>query len=235
MRVGKWSEAAELLAALVVSQPNSYPLAYMNALALQNSHHAVEAEAEARRALMLDPNSADALTLLGLTLSSQARYDEAISTLARAAELDPEVFRRGILFGPRALRPQRHGRRGGRASESRDFAARRSRGAVSSRHDSGSERGHRRRDDQYKELQQISPNDARGYLGLGEILGKTGEADDALVQLRKARELDPSNFEIDMALGRELAKAGKLDESIEFLRAAAKKSPEARRFITNLL
>lgn len=225
VRVNKWSEAAELLAALVVSQPNSYPLAYMNALALQNSHHAVEAEVQARRALMLDPDSADALTLLGLTLSAQERQDEAISTLARAAELDPNSFDAEFYLG--RARYARSDTAGAAAALQKavtlrpeDPEARFLLGTILEV--SGDTEGATM---QYKELQRISPNDARGYLGLGEILGKTGEADDALAQLRKARELDPSNFEINMALGRELAKAGKLDESIEFLHVAAKKSP----------
>lgn len=227
VRIGKWSDAAEILAPLVSSQPNSYPLAYLNALALQNSKHPVEAEAEARRALALDANSADARTLLGLTLSSQARYDEAISELTRAAELDPNSFDAEIYLG-RA----RYAR-----SDTADAAAALLK-AVSLRPEDPEARfllgtilevsgDTESAKDQYKELQRISPNDARGYLGLGEILGKSGETEDALVQLRKARELDPSNFEIDMALGRALAKAGKLDESIGYLQEAAKKSPES--------
>jgi tetratricopeptide (TPR) repeat protein len=225
VRTGKWSEAAEVLGPLAMSQPNSYQVAYLNALALQNSQHSKEAEAEARRALALDADSADAHTLLGLTLSSQERYDEAISELTRAAEIAPNSFDAEFYLGRTryaqsdavgaaaalqkavALRPE-------------DPEARFLLGTILEV--SGDREG---AISQYKELQTISPKDARGYLGLGGILGKSGDLEETLVQLRKARELDPSSFEANMSLGRMLAKAGKVEESIGFLEQAAKESP----------
>ncbi len=227
VRTGKWSEAAELLGPLAVSQPNSYQVAYLNALALQNSRHSKEAEAEASRALALDANSADAHTLLGLTLSSQGRFDEAISELTRAAEIAPDSFDAQFYLG--RTKYARSDTAGASAALQK---------AVSLRPEepearfllgtilevSGDREGAVQ---QYKELQRLNPKDARGYLGLGEILGKNGEIEDALVQLRKARELDPSTFEANLSLGRMLAKAGKVEESIGFLREAAKESPES--------
>lgn len=227
VRVGKWNEAAKVLEPLAIAQPNSYLVAYLHALALQNSQHSKEAEAEARRALTLDANSVDAHTLLGLTLSSQGRYEEAISELTRAVEIDPNSFDAELYLG--RVRYSRSDTTGAAAALAKavglhptDTEARFLLGTVLEV--SGDREG---AINQYKELQQIAPNDARGFLGLGGILGKSGAIDDALVQLRKARELDPSNFEINMALGRLLAKTGKLDESIGFLKEAAKKLPES--------
>jgi tetratricopeptide (TPR) repeat protein len=227
LRTGKWAEAVEVLGPLAMSQQNSYQVAYMNALALQNLQHSKEAEAEARRALVLDANSADARVLLGLTLSSQSRFDEAISELARAAEIAPDSFDAEFYLG--RTRYARSDTEGASAALQKavslrpeDPEARFLLGTILEV--SGDGQGAIR---EYKELQRFSPTDARGYLGLGEILGKNGELEDALVQLRKAHELNPSNFEANMSLGRMLAKAGKVEESIGFLREAAKESPES--------
>jgi tetratricopeptide (TPR) repeat protein len=227
VRNGKWSEAAEVLGPLAASQPNSYQVAYMNALALQNSQHSKEAEGEARRALGLDANSADARVLLGLALSSQSRFDEAISELTRAARIAPDSFDAEFYLG--RTRYARSDTVGASAALQKAVSLRPedpearfllgtilevsgdSEGAIS----------------QYKELERLSPMDARGYLGLGEILGKKGELSEALVQLRKAHELNPSGFEANMSLGRILAKAGKVEESIGFLLEAVKESPES--------
>lgn len=227
VRTGKWREAAETLGPLATNQPGSFQVAYLNALALENSHHSKEAEREARRALALDPNSADAHTLLGLTLSSQNRYDEAIGELARAAEIAPDSFDAQFYLG--RTRYARSDTAGAAAALQKavslrpeDPEARFLLGTVLEV--SGDRDGAIQ---QYKELQRTHPKDARGFLGLGEILGKSGESDEALAQLRKAHELDASNFEVNMSLGRTLAKAGKVEESIGFLLEAAKESPES--------
>jgi len=227
MRIGKWSEAADVLGPLAESQPSSFQPAYLHALALQNSQHPKEAETEARRALQMDANSADAHTLLGLSLSSQSRYDEAIDELARAAEIDPHSFDAQFYLG--RTRYAQSDTAGAAAALEKavslrppDAEARFLLGTILEV--SGDRVG---AISQYKELQRVNPNDARGYVGLGGILEKSGDLEEALGQLRKAHDLDPSNFEANMALGRTLAKAGKVEESIGFLRQAAKASPES--------
>lgn len=227
VRMGKWSEAASVLGPLALARPNSPLVAYLHALALQNSQHPKEAEAEVRRDLAMDFNSADAHTLLGIALSSQGRFDEAISELGRAVEIDPNSFDAELYLGR-----SRYGRSdtAGAATalekavslRPEDPEARFFLGTVlevAGDQDAASE--------QYRELQRISPNDPRGYVGLGGILGKTGKNEEALAQLRKARELDPANFESNMALGRLLAKTGSMEESIRFLQDAAKQSPQS--------
>lgn len=225
VRTGKWSEASQVLGPLAVSRPNSYQVAYLNALALQNTQHSKEAEGEARRALALDADSADAHTLLGLTFSSQGRYDEAISELTRAAEIAPNSFDAAFYLG--RTRYAQSDAAGAAAALQKAVAlrpedpeARFLLGTILEV--SGDREG---AISQYKELQTISPKDARGYLGLGGILGKSGNLVEALVQLRRAHELDPSSFEANMSLGRMLAKEGKVEESIGFLEQAAKASP----------
>jgi tetratricopeptide (TPR) repeat protein len=227
VRMGKWSEAASVLGPLAQAQPSSSLVSYLNALALQNSQHPKEAEAEARRALALDSNSADAHTLLGITLSSQGRFDEAISYLGQAAEINPNSFDAELYLGRSryarsdtvgaavalqkavSLRPE--------DPEARFFL-----GTVLEV--SGDQEGATA---QYQQLERISPRDPRGYAALGGILGKTGKIEEALAQLRKAREIDPGNFETNMALGRLLARAGNLGEGIRFLQEAATQAPQS--------
>jgi protein O-GlcNAc transferase len=227
VRLGKWAEASSVLGPLALARPNSALVAYLNALALQNSQHSKEAEAEARRALAMDSGSADAHTLLGITLSSQGRFDEAISELGRAVEIDPNSFDAELYLG--RSRYSRNDTAGAAAALQKavslhpeDSEARFFLGTILEV--AGDQDG---ATTQYQELQRISPNDPRGYVGLGGILGKTGKNEDALAVLRKARELDPSNFETNMALGRFLAKTGDLEESIRFLQVAAKQSPQS--------
>jgi len=227
VRTGKWSEAAEVLGPLAMSQPNSYQVAYFNALALQNSQHSKDAEVETRRALALNADSADAHTLLGLILSSQGQYDEAIAEFSRAVAIAPDSFDAQFYLG--RTRYARSDTAGAAVALQKavglrpeDAQARFLLGTILEV--SGDDEAAIR---EYRELQRINPKDARGYLGLGGILGKRGELEDALVLLRKARELDTSNFEANMSLGRMLAKAGKIDESIGFLQQAAKESPES--------
>jgi tetratricopeptide (TPR) repeat protein len=227
VRMSKWNEAATVLGPLAQARPNSPLVAYLNALALQNSQHPKEAEAEARRALVLDSHSADTHTLLGIVLSSQGRFDEAIRELSRAAEIAPNSFDAELYLG-RSLYA-RSDTTGAAAALQKaaslrpeDAEARFLLGTILEV--AGEQDGAAK---QYQELQRISPNDPRGYVGLGGILGKTGKNEEALVQLRKARELDPANFETNMALGRLLAKTGDLEESIRYLQAAAKQSPQS--------
>ncbi len=227
VRLGKWNEAASVLGPLAIAKPNSSVVAYLNALALLNSQHSKEAEAEARRAIALDSDSADAHTLLGITLSSQGRFDEAIGELSRAAELDPNSFDAELYLG--RSRYARSDTAGAAAALLRavslrpeDPEARFFFGTVLEV--AGDEDAATK---QYQELQRIRPNDPRGYVGLGGILGKAGKNEEALVQLRKARQLDPDNFETNLALGRLLAKTGNVDESIRYLHAAVKQSPKS--------
>jgi tetratricopeptide (TPR) repeat protein len=229
VRMGKWSEAASILGPLAAARPESFSVAYLNALALENSHHSKEAEAEARRASALDASSVDARTLLGIALSSQGRYDEAITELSRAAEMDPNSFDAELYLG--RSRYAHSDTAGASAALQKAVALRptdpEARFLLATVLEVAGDQDQAIA--QYKELQRLSPGDPRGYVGLGGIQGKIGNTEEALVQLHKARELDPSNFETNMALGRLLAKTGNLEDSIRYLQEAAKqslKSPE---------
>ena len=60
-----WGEALDLLDSAAKDNPRSFRLTYAYALTLMNTQHLVEAEAAARRAIDLNPESSEARALLG--------------------------------------------------------------------------------------------------------------------------------------------------------------------------
>lgn len=64
-RSRQWAEAADLLAPAVRDNPRSFQLTYAYALTLMNTQHLAEAEAAAKHAVDLNPQSLEARTLLG--------------------------------------------------------------------------------------------------------------------------------------------------------------------------
>ncbi len=84
----KPQEALAVLEPLAKDQPRSFAAAYFRSLALARLQRWAEAEAEARRALSLDRNSADAGLLLGRILAAQGLAEPAIAQLRRTLLLD---------------------------------------------------------------------------------------------------------------------------------------------------
>lgn len=97
-QAGKWQEAIQVLGPLSQANPDSFSIAYFYALALQNAQRP-QAEAEARRALALRPQSPEGQTLLGVVLASQGKQDEAIPYLRQARAADPENAEATLALG----------------------------------------------------------------------------------------------------------------------------------------
>jgi tetratricopeptide (TPR) repeat protein len=224
---GSWKDAAGVLGGVSRARPNSFPVAYMNALALQNSGATKAAEDEARRAISLNDRSPDAHTLLGIILSSESRFQDAITELQHAVELDPGSFDAHLHMG-RA----RYGLSDTTGAAQALQQAVKIRPAdpearfllatvleIAGQKDAAIA--------QYRELETLSPQDPRGYLGLGGVLSKYGRTDEAIEQLQHAHSLDPTNFETNMSLGRLLAKTGKFEESIPWLEQASQERPDS--------
>jgi tetratricopeptide (TPR) repeat protein len=97
-QAGRWQEAIQVLGPLSQAEPGSFPVAYFHALALHNSQRS-EAEAEARRALALRPQSSEGESLLGVVLASEGKNAEAIPHLRRARELDAANLEATLALG----------------------------------------------------------------------------------------------------------------------------------------
>lgn len=227
VRLGKWDEASGVLGGVAKARPDLFQVAYLNALALQNSGNTKAAEVEAGRAVALNQNSADAYTLLGIAISSQSRFKEAIAELERAVALAPGSFDAQLYLG-RARYGLSDASGAVQALQQAvtirpaDPEARFLLGTVLEI--AGDKDG---AIVQYRELQSISPHNPRGYLGVGSILSKYGQNEEATEQLERAHSLDPQDFETNMALGRILAKTGKFEESIPWLEQASRERPDS--------
>lgn len=225
IQLGRWQEASEVLGPLVQQQPKSAQLAYMDALVLENTRHPQAAEAEAHRALSLNPKYADAYTILGISQGVQGRHPEAVKSLEQAIALQPASFDAQFYLGREryalndaagaaqalqaaiALRPD--------DAEARFLLGT----ALESSGDKDAAMA------QYRELVRLRPDDPRGHIGLGSILLRYGNSEAALAELSKARQLDPSNFETAMNIGKVLARQGNLEESIRYLSEASHEAP----------
>ncbi len=222
----RWAESLEVLAPLAEAQPQSFVAAYFHSLALHNSRRGPEAEAEARRALALRPDSADAHALLGIILAGRGDHNQALEVLTRAAQLDAKNFDAQFYLGRAryALRDLAGSRDAFRAalqirpddSEARFFLATVLE-AAGEKDPALAE---------YRELIARQPQDARGYIGLGAVLAKYGQVEEALAQLQRARAIAPQDFEAALALGRLLVKEGRVEEGIGRLQEAVALAPQ---------
>lgn len=87
--LGRAAEAAEVAARAAASAPDLAPAHVVHSSALLASGDAAGAEAPARRAIEIDPDSPRTLTQLGLVLNAQRRFDESSPVLERARALAP--------------------------------------------------------------------------------------------------------------------------------------------------
>lgn len=227
IQLGRWQEASEVLGPLVQSHPQSAQLAYMDALVLENTHHAAAAEAEADRAIALDPKSANACVALGISQALQGRHADAVKSLERAVALQPGNFDAQLYLGREryALNDTAGAAQALQLAvqlRSSDAEARFLLGTALE--SAGNKEGAM---EQYRQLAQLRPDDPRGHLGLGNLFLRYGQNEEAITELIKARNLDPRNFEIAMDIGKILAKEGNLDESIRYLREASREAPSS--------
>jgi tetratricopeptide (TPR) repeat protein len=79
--------------------------------------------------------------------------------------------------------------------------------------------------DSYDQALRLNPNQSNAYLGLGELLEKQNQLNDAIRNYKKAVELRPSDTGF-MFLGHALESAGRRPEALAAYQAALKLSPE---------
>ena len=186
-KLEKWQEAEPVLGDLGRDLPESYPAAYFHALTLQNLHRVAEAELEVRRALGLDPQAPDSNTLLGILLSQKQQFGAAVQALEAAVKAAPGNFDAQFYLGRAqyALRNLAAAREAFRAAaglrpedlESKFFLAT----ALEGLGETGAAL------EEYRALTGSHPQDPRGFVGLGNLLAKNGQLDDAEVALTHAR------------------------------------------------
>jgi len=223
----RWQEALEVLEPLTRDHPQAFTAAYFHALALQNLQRLPEAEEETRRAVALDPRSADAHTLLGIILAGRGAHAEAVASLEQATKLDSQSFDAWFYLGRAryALRDFSGARDALHTAvqfrpedaEAHFFLA--TALEVLGEKDAAIA--------EYRALIGLRPEDARGHAGLGNLLARYGRSEEAIPALQRARELDPANFEAALALGRMLARRQQWEQAVTLLREAVARVPES--------
>ena len=79
--------------------------------------------------------------------------------------------------------------------------------------------------DSYDQALRLNPNQSNAYLGLGQLLEKQNQLDDAIHNYSKSVELRPTDTGF-MLLGHALESAGRRPEALAAYQAALKLSPE---------
>ena len=79
--------------------------------------------------------------------------------------------------------------------------------------------------DSYDQALRLNPNQSNAYLGLGQLLEKQNQLDEAIRNYSKAVELRPTDTGF-MLLGHALESAGRRPEALAAYQAALKLSPE---------
>lgn len=237
LRSARYSEAAQLFAALAERQPASSIVIYSYALATFNDGKALDAEALAQRAFEIAnqskdadrlQRSADALVLLGVIRAVRGDDSAALKALREAIAFAPNHFDAQfslgrLLFGMgddngaiRAFRiattlkpshPQALFFLASTQERSGDIV-----GALTS----------------YRSLIATHPEMFEGHLGLGVLLTKRGSAnrEEGLKELRRALEINTNLYEARVALGRALVANGQAQDAIEHLERAAQLAPD---------
>ncbi len=185
------------------------------ARALQKTEAWPKLEALAQDWSAAQPRSSQALTYLGLAQSARGRYQEALSSLQRAVDIDDhDDFAWGHYAG--ALR------RLGRVSEAEQALQR----AIDLRPGVGQYRGLRaewwrfdgrlaeaRRE--VKEALRLQPGSSAAWRSLGLIEDARGDGDAARRAFQMAVRLGEQDPEVKQRLARKLAAAGKADEAVQ--------------------
>ncbi len=223
----RWEEATHVLEVLASEQPQSFSAAYFHALALQNTQKPEKAEQEARRAVNLNPTSADAQAMLGIMHSGKGAHSEAIGWLESAVQIDPKNYDGWFYLG--RVRYALHNNAGAR--DALRMALQLRPAEIEPRFFLGTVLEALGEKDaavaEYKAIIVERPDDVRGHLGLGNIYSKYGQLEEAIAALERARQLDPQNFEAALALGRALARSGQWQSAIPLLREAVARGPES--------
>ena len=179
------------------------------------------AEAEFKRAVELNPNSADAIDLYGRLCASLGRYDEAIALQKRAQELDPIVNKADVATA--YLRADRY-------EEATELARRavevdpidpRSHFTLGWAHF-----GLGRRDEALAEMEravELAPGNNLWYSQLGQAYGLLGMREKAEAVLEQLLERSRTAFVSPYHLAYVYTGLGRYDEAMDCLEQAAEK------------
>ncbi len=183
------------------------------------------AERQARKALELNPQSADGHHFLGLALFGARQHDEAIRHLSQAARLQPDAAEiqteLGVVLVARGRLDEgvRHLRRA-LELDPNNAEAYFNLGAVSLSQGQTQEAIRC-----WLRAAELKPRDHEVHYNLATTLEEQGDTDRAIEYYRKAVELKPDHFETQARLGTALCVKGAVGEGLRHLSQAVALEP----------
>jgi Flp pilus assembly protein TadD len=155
-------------------------------MSFYNASDFARAEAEFRKAVQADPNSAVAYNDLGAVLNSQGRWDEALPPLRKAIELDPtmDLAKNNLAFSysQKALANRRT------SPTAAASAVEHINLGMGFYHASEFTKA----EAEFRKAVQADPDSALAYNDLGAVLNSQRRWNEAIPALRKAIELNPA-------------------------------------------
>jgi tetratricopeptide (TPR) repeat protein len=223
-----------------VTQAPSRPLQIDISTALQ--HHLAgrlsDAETLYREVLAADPNSADALHLLGVVAHQTGRIERAVELIRAAIAVNPAVAgyhcNLGVALGALGRLTEAIAAYQAAVECQPDLAE-----AITNMGALFAERG--RLDEamaHHRRAIDLSPNLAVARNNMGNVRLKQGHLDDAVACFRSAARCSPDSLEALCNLGVTLQLQGRLDEAIASYRTALdlrRDYPEAHFFLATAL
>ena len=162
------------------------------------------------RAVEICPSHADAFESLGVILGRLGRHEEAIAQMRRLLEIEPASIMAhsnlSLYFNQLGDIDQ--------AEHHLGMATRLSMGGSVPTRDEESETeeaDRRRREEMYRQVLEIDPDDALAHFGMGELLVEREDFAAAADHLRRAIACDPSHSAAMLALGRALEGLGDVE------------------------
>ena len=183
-----------------------------------------EADAASRKAVEIDPGSAEAHASRGLAVSLSRRYDEARIEFETALRLDPKLFEAYYLYARSLFSQGKHeaaAKMYEKASEvnPEDFQSLNLLGNVyfSLGRTEQAKATFRRAVERVKRHLELNPDDARAlYLG-GGALAHLGDRKQAMDWASKASSIDPKNPSVQYNVACVFALLGEIEQAIDSL------------------
>jgi tetratricopeptide (TPR) repeat protein len=225
-QTGYWRDSETLWTHTLACTSGS-SLAHINfGLALAGRGRIDEAIAHYRKALEIEPDSANAHNNLGLALAGRGRIDEAMLHYQRALKIEPDFAlahnNLGLALAGRGRIDEAIAQYQRALEIQPDFAM--------AHNNLGLALAGRGRIDEaiahYRKALEIEPDNAEVHNNLGLALAGHGRVDEAIAHYRKALEIKPDYAEAHNNFGTALARCGRAGEAIGHFRKALKIRPD---------
>jgi tetratricopeptide (TPR) repeat protein len=159
------------------------------------------------RAISVCPGHADSFESLGVILGRHGRYDEAITLMEGLLEVDPDsvMAHTNMSVYHNQLGRIEDAEREARAAAVKSAELKRrehERASAEKRSNDQARAELERREQMFRQVLELDPDDALGNFGMGELCVETGRLETAIRHLQRAIEADPSYSAAYLALGR---------------------------------